>query len=130
MRLKDKVIFSVEIGDWRRWENSWTQEIWERRETSWKRRDMWRKKRWWKNEERELLICFTPTPPPQLHGNRGSYSLFCLTGGSPGSYAPWEWKISPFCILRLGCAALRCHWYLSNICLYWIFFSVAFVDRA
>lgn len=44
--------------------------------------------------------------------------------------ASWEWKISSFCILRIGCAALRCHWYLSNVCLYWLFFSVAFVDGA
>lgn len=67
--------------------------------------------------EDKLLIYFTPTPPPLLNCNRGNLTL-CLTWGSPGSYVLWEWKISPFRILRLGCAALRCHWYLSNICLY------------
>lgn len=27
------------------------------------------------NERRELLICFTPTPPPQIHSNRQCHLL-------------------------------------------------------
>lgn len=85
--LKDKAVFFCWNWGWKKMGEQLKAGNTEKGETLWKRRDILRGKKEGEKMKRELLMCFTPTPPLQLHSNRGNVTIFYLTSALPGSCA-------------------------------------------
>lgn len=103
MRLKDEAIFSVRIGDERRRKKQLKGEQVEKGERLHGKEEIyWGGKKMVEKWRKKLLICFTPTPPPQLNCNRGDFTLFARHEVHQGVMHCGSGKFLPFAFWDLG----------------------------